>query len=154
MTVTTEITFTSDIGVDLVSSMGTDASVVAAARVSVIGADAARYEGADAAEHRGLINYLMEHRHGSAFEHASATFRVHAPIFVFREWHRHRIGWSYNEASGRYSQLEPIFHIPGVDLPLQNTGTSARPMMSLARWGVAIGHEVGGLVTALTDEAC
>lgn len=126
----TEIEFRSEPSVDLVSSMGTDAAVVAAARVSVVGADAKQFEDADAAEHQGLINYLMEHRHGTPFEHATLTFRIEAPIFVFREFHRHRVGWSYNEASGRYSQLEPVFHIPGPERPLVNVGTSARPKMA------------------------
>lgn len=130
ITTVTELTFRSDPSVDLVQSMGTDSSVVAAARVSVVGADAERFENADASEHAGLINYLMSHRHGTPFEHATATFRIEAPIFVFREYHRHRVGWSYNEMSGRYSQLEPVFHIPGPDRPLVNVGSSARPKMA------------------------
>lgn len=56
------------------------------------------------------------------FEHNSMTFLATAPIFVFREWHRHRVGWSYNEASGRYMQLEPVFYIPGEDRKLLQTG--------------------------------
>jgi thymidylate synthase (FAD) len=124
-----EIIFRSDPSVDLVSHVGSDASVVAAARVSVVGAEAEQYEQADAAEHTGLIRYLMSHRHGTPFEHCSMTFRIEAPIFVFREWHRHRVGWSYNEMSGRYSQLEPVFHVPASDRPLVNVGSSARPVM-------------------------
>ena len=53
----------------------------------------------------GLINYLMRDRHGSPFEHNSMTFFISAPIFVFREFMRHRVGWSYNEESGRYREL-------------------------------------------------
>jgi thymidylate synthase (FAD) len=52
------------------------------------------------------------------------TFFVHAPIFVWREWHRHRIGFSYNEESGRYKQLEPVFYIPDRE----------RPMMKVDDW--------------------
>lgn len=122
------ISFRSDPSVDLVQCMGSDASVVAAARVSVVGADAQKFENASAEEHAGLINYLMSHRHGTPFEHAAMTFRAEAPIFVYREWHRHRV-WSYNEESGRYKQLEPVFHIPASDRPLVNIGTSARPQM-------------------------
>jgi thymidylate synthase (FAD) len=77
----------------------------------------------------GLINYLMEHKHGSPFEHGSATFRIEAPIFVFREFHRHRIGWSYNEMSGRYTQLRPRFYVPDDNRPLVQGGTSARPKL-------------------------
>lgn len=126
----TDLMFRSDPSVDLVDKMGSDASVIAAARVSVVGFEAQQFEGADASEHRGLINYLMQHRHGTPFEHATMKFRVEAPIFVYREWHRHRVPWSYNEQSGRYSQLEPIFHIPAIDRPLVNVGTSARPQMA------------------------
>lgn len=125
----TEIDFKNAPEVTLVDHHGDDAAVVAAARVSVVGEQAAESEGADPEEHRGLIRYLMAHRHGTPFEHNSVTFRVAAPIFVFREWHRHRVPWSYNEESGRYKQLDPVFHIPARDRPLVNAGTSARPKM-------------------------
>lgn len=75
-------------------------------------------------ESSGLINYLMKHRHGTPFEHGAMTFFVHAPIFVWREWHRHRIGFSYNEESGRYKQLDPIFYLPERN----------RPMMKVDGW--------------------
>jgi thymidylate synthase (FAD) len=100
--------FTSRIDVDLVQQVGTDASVVSAARVSTQGAEAIWAE----EESERLIDFLMRNRHGTPFEHNSFTFRVSAPIFVFREFHRHRIGWSYNEESGRYKQLEPKFYVP------------------------------------------
>jgi thymidylate synthase (FAD) len=61
------------------------------------------------------------------FEHGFMTVRVSAPIMVFREWHRHRIGWSYNEMSGRYTQLPPKFYLPPRERPLVNVGSSARP---------------------------
>lgn len=87
------VQFRSDPSVDLVDAMGDDSAVVSAARVSVVGAGAAVYDDADATEHYGLINYLMANRHGTPFEHNSMKFRIEAPIFVFREFHRHRIGW-------------------------------------------------------------
>lgn len=59
-----------------------------------------------------LIGFLMKNRHGTPFEHNLFRFRVKAPIFVFREWHRHRIGVSINEWSARYSELKPDFYIP------------------------------------------
>jgi thymidylate synthase (FAD) len=71
---------------------------------------------------KGLINYLMRDRHGSPFEHNSMTFFVSAPIFVMREFMRHRVGWSYNEESGRYRQLEPVFYVPGADRKLVQQG--------------------------------
>jgi thymidylate synthase (FAD) len=70
---------------------------------------------------RGLINYLMRDRHGSPFEHNSMTFYVQAPIFVFREFMRHRIA-SYNEESGRYRELRPVFYVPGADRNLVQVG--------------------------------
>jgi thymidylate synthase (FAD) len=59
----------------------------------------------------GLINFLMRERHGTPFEMVEFKFAVKAPIFVFREWHRHRIA-SINEMSGRYVELEREFYIP------------------------------------------
>ncbi len=58
----------------------------------------------------------------SPFEHTSMTFFISAPIFVFREFMRHRAGWSYNEESGRYRELEPVFYIPGFDRQLVQEG--------------------------------
>ena len=59
----------------------------------------------------GLINFLMRERHGTPFEMVEFKFAVKAPIFVFREWHRHRIA-SINEMSGRYVELEREFYVP------------------------------------------
>ena len=82
------IRFTSDITVEYVQHAGDDLAIVRAARVSTLGADADRGdESPDAVA--GLLRYLVRHRHGSPFECGSLTVRVHAPIFVFREWHRH-----------------------------------------------------------------
>ena len=109
--------------VGLVDHMGNDRSVTRAARVSVAGLNE---EAQSEAREAGLINYLMKSRHGSPFEHATLTFYVKAPIFVFREFHRHRIA-SYNEMSGRYTTLPPEFYLPSEVRPLVNIGTSARP---------------------------
>ena len=105
--------FTDKISVNLIQKMGGDHMVVAAARVSTTGEDALKYaEAGSEDECFGLINYMMKHRHGSPFESSAMTFFVHAPIFVWRQWHRHRIGFSYNEESGRYKKLKPTFWIP------------------------------------------
>lgn len=93
--------------VRLDSSMADDLSVVRAARVSLANQDAEPDEERD----RGLINFLMANKHGTPFEHNALRFHVKCPIFVMREWIRHRIG-SFNEWSGRYSVLEPDFYIP------------------------------------------
>lgn len=81
-----EIKLTSEITVRLVQKMGGDEMVVAAAKVSTSGEEALKFVDQDA--NYGLINYLMKSLHGSCFEHSSMTFFVHAPIFVWREWHR------------------------------------------------------------------
>lgn len=61
-----------------------------------------------------LLRYLYEHAHHTPFEMAGATIEVQAPIFVFREWHRHRTQ-SYNELSARYVQLPEMFYVPTVE---------------------------------------
>lgn len=116
------IEFSSDMPVKLINYMGGDESVVAAARVSVIGPNSIDYTLTDPEESRGLINFLMKNRHGTPFEHNAMTFFVQAPIAVFREMHRHRVGFSYNEESGRYKQLEPKFYVPPEHRPLIQTG--------------------------------
>lgn len=112
------ITLKSEITVTPIQKMGGDHMVVAAAKVSTCGDDAVRFAGPDQAEaNAGLINYLMAHRHGTPFEHSALTFFVHAPIFVWREWHRHRIGFSYNEESARYKTFDPVFYVAASDRP-------------------------------------
>lgn len=91
-----ELVFRSDMTVELVKASAADADVVFAARVSTKGEASLDDVEADATGASGLINYLMRDRHGSPFEHNSLTFFVSAPIFVFREFMRHRIA-SYNE---------------------------------------------------------
>ncbi len=92
--------------VRLDDAMATDLSVVNSARVSF----AVRKE-AMGDKDAGLIRFLMRERHGSPFEHNSFRFHIRAPIFVAREWFRHRFS-SFNEESGRYHQLEGDFYIP------------------------------------------
>jgi len=115
-----KLTLTSEITIELIDSMGSDLSILHAARVSTRGGmrfdDLAK--SVDQKEITGLINYLVKHRHGTPFEHGAVTMYVHAPIFVWREWHRHRIGWSYNEESARYKTLDPVFYIPPKNRPM------------------------------------
>jgi thymidylate synthase (FAD) len=63
---------------------------------------------------RGLLKFLMKHRHGTPFEMVEFCFHIRCPIFVAREWHRHRIA-SYNEMSGRYVKLEADYYVPEGD---------------------------------------
>jgi thymidylate synthase (FAD) len=113
--------FRSDITVELVRASAGDADVVFAARVSTQGEQSLEGVDDDPERSRGLIGYLMRARHGSPFEHNSMTFYVQAPIFVFREFMRHRIA-SYNEESGRYRELRPVFYLPGPDRKLCQVG--------------------------------
>ncbi len=89
------------------ASDATDLSVVNAARVS-FGIRTDEMSEKD----KGLIGFLMREKHGTPFEHNFFRFHVKAPIFVVREWFRHRIGWSYNEYSGRYAELNPEAYLP------------------------------------------
>ena len=118
------IQFRSDVTVELVRSSANDSDVLFAARVSTQGEQTLEKAaaGADATDRdRGLINFLMRDRHGSPFEHNSMTFYVQAPIFVFREFMRHRIA-SYNEESGRYRELRPVFYVPAPERNLVQQG--------------------------------
>lgn len=101
--------------VALKDSCASDLDVVNAARVSFnkesYWGDGSRLTDADT----GVLNYMLKNKHGSPFEHTFFKFHVRAPIFVFREWHRHRIGISINEESARYVPLEPDFYLPDDD---------------------------------------
>jgi thymidylate synthase (FAD) len=81
--------------VRLVDHMGDDLSVVRAARVSY---DAAWRTGEDTGSDHRLINYLWKHKHSTPFEAVTFTFEVKAPLFVLRQWHRHRT-WSSRRAT-------------------------------------------------------
>lgn len=95
--------------VRLVDSMGSDLSVVRAARVSY---DAAWRAGEDpAGSDTKLIKFLWNRKHTSPFEAVTFTFEVYAPIFVFRQWQRHRT-WSFNELSARYRPLPEVYYLP------------------------------------------
>ncbi|MEW2086050.1 FAD-dependent thymidylate synthase [Streptomyces sp. NPDC005283] len=114
--------FRSDVTVELVKHTAGDSDVLWAARVSTAGEQSLEELQKDPERSKGLINYLMRDRHGSPFEHNSMTFFISAPIFVFREFMRHRVGWSYNEESGRYRELQPVFYVPGADRKLVQEG--------------------------------
>ena len=116
-----DVEFRSDVTVELVKSTARDSDVLWAARVSTRGEQSLEDVDSDATAARGLINYLMRDRHGTPFEHTSLTYFVSAPIFVFREFMRHRIA-SYNEESGRYRELRPVFYVPGPDRRLVQQG--------------------------------
>jgi thymidylate synthase (FAD) len=114
--------FRSDVTVELVRHSAADSDVLWAARVSTAGEQSLEELTKDPERSKGLINFLMRDRHGSPFEHNSMTFFISAPIFVFREFMRHRVGWSYNEESGRYRELKPVFYTPAQDRRLVQQG--------------------------------
>ncbi len=95
--------------VRLDSCMADDLSVVNAARVSFAQSSTELDDKA-----KGLINFLMREKHGTPFEHNAFRFHIKCPIFVAREWFRHRIG-SFNEFSARYSVMKDEFFVPKKD---------------------------------------
>jgi thymidylate synthase (FAD) len=97
--------------VRLVESMGSDLSITRNARVSY---DAEWRTGEDEGKDAKLIDYLVKNGHTSPLEAVQFTFDVKAPIFVFRQWHRHRT-WSFNEVSARYAELPEEFYVPAVE---------------------------------------
>lgn len=92
--------------INLVEIMGGDLAVVNSARVSYGRSTTEMTE-----KDERLIHRLLRDRHGSPFEQAVMTFYVRCPIFVMREWIRHRMG-SFNEISGRYKELPTDFYTP------------------------------------------
>lgn len=105
--------------VTLINAAASDQMVAAAAWVSNNLDDETRLDNPDRVE--GLINFLLREKHMSPFEHGLFTFKVETPIFVCRELVRHRT-MSFNEMSGRYTQLPPRFYVPNHDRPLIQQG--------------------------------
>lgn len=118
----TPLVFKSDLICRYMDHMGDDDAIIEAMLVSTKDSEIEEDPEKYAASRRPRLNFMMKQRHGSPFEQASLKFYVKAPIMVFREWHRHRIGFSYNEASARYKVMPPEFYIPGPDRPLVQIG--------------------------------
>lgn len=97
--------------VRLIDSMGGDLSVVRNARNSH---DASWRTGSDTGSDQRLIHYLWKNKHTTPFEAVQFTFEIKCPIFVARQWHRHRT-WAYNEVSARYTELPEEFFLPEPD---------------------------------------
>lgn len=121
--------------VRLVDHMGGDLSVVRAARVSY---DADWRAGEDQGGDEKLLRYLWSHGHTTPFEAVTLTFEVYAPIFIFRQWHRHRT-WSFNELSARYRNLPEVFYVPAPETIGQQSASSkqAREMTGTTDAGAA-----------------
>ena len=140
----TAIEFSSEMTVKLVRSMASDDMVVQAAQVSAKG------ENNPETVPLRLIQALMKGKHGSPFEHNAFTFFVEAPLFVFREWQRHRIG-SFNEMSGRYTELPGKFYIPADNRNVINSGTKMKP--EFVDWGILQKNTVSSELKDLSREA-
>lgn len=143
-----EITFKSDMDVELIDSTGSDERIAEAAWVSNYGGDLPEGQ---VNRIPGLINFLMRDRHGTPFEHNSLTFIISAPLFVFYEFHRHRVGWSYNEESARYRELDPVFYVPRLDRNLRQTGSPGKyifePGSEQQQFAVDYAHKHGANVS-------
>lgn len=112
----TEVTFRSDVRVEVVDHMGDDTSPVRAARVST-GTDMS----SDPRKDLALLNRLVKDGHMVPFETQIVTFYIEAPIFVTRQMLKHRIS-SISETSGRYREMLPEFYVPGPDRPVKQVG--------------------------------
>jgi thymidylate synthase (FAD) len=117
----TDIEFVHEVTVKLIRCSAADDFVVQAAQVSAKG------ENNPKTVPERLISAMLTGGHGSPFEHNSFTFFVEAPLFVFREWQRHRIS-SFNEMSGRYTELPGRFYIPDENRKVINVGTKMKPV--------------------------
>lgn len=95
--------------IEYVDHMGSDLTIVNSARVSF----GKHKEELDKRDER-LINYLYKHNHSSVFRHCSITFRIKAPIYVLRQWFKHRIGSEFNEMSLRYVEFDGDYYKPDV----------------------------------------
>lgn len=114
--------------VRLVDSMGSDLSVARAARVSY---DAAWRAGEDVGSDAKLIRYLWKHAHTTPFEAVTFTFEVKAPIFVLRQWVRHRV-WSFNELSARYRELPEEYYLPKPELVGEQATTNKQGRQAIS----------------------
>lgn len=127
--------------VRVIDYMGDDAAIVQAARVSY-GRGTRRVQ-----EDAGLIRYLMRHRHSTPFEMCEIKFHVKLPIFVARQWIRHRTA-SINEYSARYSILDREFYIPSpAHLAAQSVSNRQ------GRGEVLDGEEAANVLHLLRDDA-
>lgn len=153
-----DVILRSDVTVELVKSSASDSDVLFAARVSTMGEQSIKELEKDPERSRGLINYLMRDRHGSPFEHNSLTFLVRAPIFVFREFMRHRVGWCLpgdarirvgtgkNGETRRIADIHRDWKTGGVPGPLGDTGGPGSGQNLLA--------DTVDLETGLVEKAC
>lgn len=127
--------------VRLVDSMGGDLSIARAARVSYN----ADWQVGEEKSDEKLIHYLYRNKHTSPFEAVTFTFEVKAPIFVLRQWHRHRT-WSYNEISARYTELDEGYYLPDSEM-ITTQSTDNKQMRTTEQ------HQKAGLIRTYLEES-
>lgn len=128
--------FSSDLTVVTRRVWGSDKDVPETARVSSAGFEDLVFHEDEVALTDGdinLIELLADNGHTSPFEHMGATFYLHVPIFVMREWMRHRTQ-SYNEESGRWRVLEGQFYVPDADRPVKQVGRTGEYSFEPDEW--------------------
>jgi thymidylate synthase (FAD) len=114
----TTLNFTSEVKAELIDALASDMDVARAAWVSNFGDNSRTRESEDISK---LINFLYNNKHMSPFEHGIFKFYIDCPIFVAREFMRHRT-FSFNEVSGRYRELDGKFYVPDASRPLVQKG--------------------------------
>ena len=125
----------------VIDYMGDDSAIVQAARVSY-GRGTRRVS-----EDAGLIRYLMRHRHSTPFEMCEIKFHVKLPIFVARQWIRHRMA-NVNEYSARYSVMDREFYIPGPEQLAAQSDANRQ-----GRGAVLAGQEAAEVLALLREDA-
>jgi len=120
----------SELNIKLVRYCADDLYAIEAAQLSTGKHPFGEWEPDEKLDPQRFLNALMKPRHGVPFEHTFFTFAVQVPIFVVRQWVKHRIS-SMNELSGRYSLMIPTFYTAPGDRPMVNVGTKMKPHMIL-----------------------
>lgn len=129
---------------ELLDVMGDDQAIVDAARMSYgAGTKSTR-------DHRGLIRYLMRHKHTSPFEMAELKFYAKMPVFVARQWIRHRTA-NVNEYSGRYSEMIEDFYIP--DINHMGYQHATNPQASQGNLDFNTAEEVRAVIAGTAEDA-
>lgn len=132
--------------VRLVEYMGSDLSIVRNARVSY---NAEWRTGEDEGKDAKLIQYLWRNRHTSPFEAVQFTFDIKCPIFVARQWHRHRT-WAYNEVSARYAELPEEFYVPALE-QITTQSKDNKQMRTTEQHGAAA--EIAGILALQCEQS-
>jgi thymidylate synthase (FAD) len=152
--------------VNFVESWGSDERIIEAARMSTNKGFQGWGTGHDTHCHAGelgvkcdckigdekLLAYLYNNKHMTPFEMAGMVIEVQAPIMVFREWHRHRTQ-SYNEMSGRYTELPDLYYIPDLDRLQNGKQSTANKQSSEAGFSQKDAAEMSALMVAATHDA-